>query len=139
MCGVTGLRVDSATVKHLSLQPIEGCYYPQEIFSLCLDPACQMAYYSADYGYLVFQSHLGVALDHKDDAGEKYICYCHKISYAFLKDRVQNHGLVSFKGLFKATDKIIVEKCKRENPFNCCCIPDIQKKIEEYLLDMKET
>lgn len=137
MCGMKGLRVQSSTVEYLSLESLEDCKYIQEVFSLCLDPGCEMAYYSADYGYLVFQSHLKVELDHKDDVSKKYICYCHKIEYKTLRKKVETQGLRNAKDLFLNHQKIIVENCKVENPFNCCCIPDIQKKIEEYLKEMQ--
>ena len=137
MCGVKGLRVSSKTVEHLSTEKIESCSYDLEIFSLCLDPGCEMAYFSADYGYLIFQSHLKVELDHKEGVQNPYICYCHKIDYKTLKRKVQREGLREFKELFESKEKIIVEKCKLNNPFDCSCVADIQKYIEIYLSEMK--
>jgi len=92
-----------------------------------------MAYYSADYGYLVFQDHIRVPLDHKEGVKEKYICYCHQITYDDLEDRVIHRGLRQAKDLFMPHQKVLVSKCRQENPFDCSCLADIQKKIEEHL------
>lgn len=137
MCGVKGLRVSSKTVEHLSREKNEPLTYANEVFSLCLDPGCEMAYFSADYGYLIFQSHLKVELDYKEGIQNSYICYCHEIDYKTLKRKVQLEGLRDFKALFGSKEKIIVEKCKLNNPFDCSCVADIQKYIEIYLSEMK--
>lgn len=92
-----------------------------------------MAYYSADYGYLYLQRDIKAKLDHKDGAAPQYICYCHEITYAMLKHAVEVDGIRSVKALFRKKP-ILMERCKKENPFGCSCLPDIQRQIELYIL-----
>jgi len=135
MCGTTGALVNSKTVESISNTTFEDCHYPLEIFSLCMEPSCEMAYFSADYGYLLLQRDLKVPLDYKDDVDARYACYCQEITidqvrHAVLKDHVR-----TVKEFFKYQRPIIVEDCKTQNPFGCCCIPDIKKMIEDILIE----
>jgi len=135
MCGTTGALVNSKTVESISNTTFEDCHYPLEIFSLCMEPSCEMAYFSADYGYLLLQRDIKVPLDYKDDVDDRYACYCHEITidqvrHAVLKDHVR-----TAKEFFKYQRPVIVENCKTRNPFGCCCIPDIKKMIEDILIE----
>jgi len=133
MCGTTGALVNSKTVESISKVSFEACHYPLEIFSLCMEPSCEMAYYSADYGYLLLQRDIKVPLDYKDDVEDRYACYCNNITIDQVRHAVLKEHISTVKEFFKYQKPIIVENCKTKNPFGCCCIPDIKKMIEDIL------
>jgi len=105
-----------------------------EIFSLCMSPDCEMAYYSADYGYILLQRDIKVPIDFKNDADIKYACYCNEITIDDIRHAVLKEYASTVKDIFRFKGKVIVEKCKLNNPFGCSCIADINKMIEEIKL-----
>lgn len=133
MCGTMGALVNSKTVESISMVTFEDCHYPLEIFSLCMEPSCEMAYYSADYGYLLLQRDIKVSLDYKDDVEDRYVCYCNNITIDQVRHAVIEEQISTVKEFFKNQRPVIVENCKLKNPFGCCCIPDIKKMIEDIL------
>lgn len=135
MCGTRGALVNSKTVKSLANIIDENCQYTMEVFSLCMDPSCEMAYFSADYGYLLLQRDIGVDLDYKDDVDNRYACYCKKITIGQVRRAVLKDHVKTVKEFFKYQSPVIVEECKSQNPFGCCCIPDIKKMIEDIIID----
>jgi len=139
MCGKTGALVKSSTVKSLSNTINEDCVYAIELFSLCMDPTCEMAYFSADYGYLLLQRDIKVPLDYKDDAESRYACYCKEITLEQVKQAVIKDHIRTVKEFFKYQSPVIVEKCLSENPFGCCCIPDIKKMIEDIITEKNKS
>jgi hypothetical protein len=131
MCGTVGALVASQTVEYQVNQELEPRQFHQEIFSLCMNPRCEMAYYSADYGYLYLLRDIKAELDHKEETQEKYICYCQKITYDQVRAAVLDQGVRSTKAFFKNRPPVIVEKCLQVNPFGCSCLADIKKLIDE--------
>lgn len=138
MCGTTGALVPYQTVEYQIKEDIEPKSLSMEVFSLCMDPICDMAYYSADYGYLYFTHHIKAMLDHKDETVKKYVCYCQEITYDEVKKAVNNEGIKTIKAFFKYRKPVIVERCKVINPFGCSCIADIKKIIEDELYPKKD-
>lgn len=131
MCGHRGALVSSQTVAFQLINSLEPSLLTAEIMSLCMNPECEMAYYSADYGYLYLIRDIKTPLDHKAQTKVKYVCYCQKITYDAVKEAVRDQGISSVKEFFKGKEAVIVEKCKQVNPFGCSCIADIKKVIEE--------
>lgn len=136
MCGTTGALVPSETVESLIEKEVEKHQYKYEIFSLCMDPVCEMAYYSADYGYLYLQRDIKTAIDFKEDSKEKYACYCHKITIDDVRKAVKEQHVRSVKELFMSHQPIIVSACVKSNPFGCTCMGDISKMIEEIQMGL---
>lgn len=135
MCGTTGALVKSKTVERLVEKDIEDNLFKYEIFSLCMDKACEMAYFSADYGYLYLQRDVKTPIDFKDDAEVKYACYCHQITIDDVREAVLKHHARTVKDIM-LHQPIIVEKCQHHNPFGCSCMADIKKMIEEIQLGL---
>lgn len=133
MCGKTGALVASKTVEYQILQGVEKNTFAKEIFSLCMDPLCEMAYFSADYGYLYLIRQIKSSLDYKEETLIKYVCYCQEITYDDVKKSVNNFGVTTIKEFFRYKKPIIVEVCKEKNPFGCSCIADIKKIIDDEL------
>ncbi|MCH4890058.1 (2Fe-2S)-binding protein [Acidaminobacter sp. JC074] len=134
MCGKTGYLVPSQTVEKL-VGNLEPGVFKLEIFSLCMDQACEMAYFSADYGYLYLQRQIKVPLDYKEDADKKYACYCHEITLDALRHAVLKEGASSVKDVLKKKP-VIVSQCQSNNPFGCSCLADMNKRIEEIKLGL---
>lgn len=133
MCGSVGALVPSKTVESLINVRLESPL-TLEIFSLCMSADCEMAYFSADYGYLYLQRDISVPIDFKDDADVKYACYCNEITIDDIRHAVIKEHASSIKDIFRFKGKVIVEKCKVTSPFGCSCIADINKMIEEIKL-----
>ena len=89
MCGTKGALVSYKTVQHLRYRPYKDDLRG-EIFSLCMHKDCEMAFYSADYGYLSLQRDINTPIDFKADSKEKYICYCNRITLDEIKHAVLN-------------------------------------------------
>ncbi len=130
MCGTSGALVSHETVQYLRSEPYKEDLR-LEIFSLCMHPDCEMAYYSADYGYLTLQREMTTPIDFKADASEKYACYCNKITIDDIRHAVLKEHASHIKDIFRFRGPIIVEKCKLNSPFGCSCIADINKMMEE--------
>jgi len=137
MCGKTGALVSSKTVESLVLEVLDKNELYQEIMSLCMDKECEMAYFSADYGYLFLQRNIKVPLDYKNDVVERYACYCKNITVNDVIKAVKKEGVRNIKELFRYQTPIITAECKEKNPFGFCCMPDINKMIEEILLGIE--
>lgn len=137
MCGTIGALVSSKTVENILIDELEIDFLKYEIMSLCMDKDCDMAYFSADYGYLYFQNSLKVPLDYKRETKCRYVCYCKKITVDQLKDFVIKDGAKTIKDVFRFQSPIIIEECKISNPFGFCCIPDIKKMIDDILNDIE--
>jgi len=133
MCGKIGALVSSKTVSHLVYEDVSEKNFAIEIFSLCVDPSCEMAYYSADYGYLYLSRDVAVPLDYKDGVDVSYLCYCNQITKAQVRQMVAKNPDLKVKEVFSARGKILTEKCKLENPFGYCCLPDIHRYIEDVV------
>ncbi len=136
MCGTIGALVPSQTVENLVMEVVEAGAFKLEIFSLCMDKDCEMAYFSADYGYLYLQRQLKVSVDYKEDAEKKYACYCHEITLDMLREAVLKEGASSVKDILDKSKPVIVDKCKENNPFGCSCLADMNKRIEEIKLGL---
>lgn len=104
-----------------------------EIFSLCMSNDCEMAYFSADYGYLYLLRDVSTPIDFKDESTIKYACYCHEITIDELRHAVLNEGINNAKA-FLRNKPVIVERCQQSNPFGCHCMADINKMIDEIKL-----
>lgn len=137
MCGTTGALVSSRTVENIVIENIEEGTLKYEILSLCMDKKCEMAYFSADYGYLYLQSGLKTPLDYKADVEIRYVCYCKKITVSQLKVAVLEEGAKTIKDVFRFHSPVIVEECKTKNPFGYCCMPDIKKMIDDIRLGIE--
>jgi len=137
MCGTIGALVNSKTVENIVIDEIEEGVLKHEILSLCMDKGCEMAYFSADYGYLYLQSGLKVSLDYKSDVEVRYACYCKKLTVEQLKNLVLKEGARTIKDVFRFYSPIIVEECKIKNPFGYCCIPDVKKMIDDILIGIE--
>lgn len=133
MCGAKGALVSSKTVEKIVVEEIVDNLFVKEIFSLCMDKDCEMAYFSADYGYLFLQREIRVPLDYKTGIENKYICYCNKITEGEIRKAVVYSGFKTVKEVLKNRGPVITEKCKVTNPFGYCCMPDIKRFIEEVL------
>lgn len=131
MCGRRGTLVKSQTVKSLAISDIDEDLR-LEIFSLCMDPRCEMAYYSADYGHLYLQRNLKKPLDFKELSEVRYACYCHEITIDQLRHMVLKENARTIKDIF-FKKPIIVDQCIKNNPFGCSCMPDVMKMVEEIL------
>ena len=136
MCGTKGALVTSKTVENLLIEDIESGLFDKEIFSLCMDKDCEMAYFSADYGYLYLQRQIKVYLDYKEDAPVKYICYCNRVTEESVRRAVCDYGCRTVKEVLKNRGPVITEKCRVENPFGYCCMPDIKRLIDEVIKEM---
>lgn len=130
MCSRTGALVDSKTVENLLTKDVEKGIFEKEIFSLCMDEACEMAYFSADYEYLFLQRQVKTPLDFKQDADIRYACYCKRITYDQVKHAVLFEGAKSAKDILRYHGPVKVEECKLENPLGFCCMPDLNKMID---------
>lgn len=133
MCGTVGALVESDTVESMIREEVEKGSFTREIFSICMDEICEMAYFSADYGFLYLQRDIQVPLDFKQDAQIKYACYCKKITVEQLERAVKLENARKIKDIFKFQSPIIVEECKLKNPFGFCCVPDVKKTIDDLL------
>lgn len=133
MCGSIGALVDSDTVENIITESVEKGFFNREIFSLCMDEKCEMAYFSADYGFIYLQDDIKIPLDFKEDSNIKYICYCKKITINDVENAVKNQNAISIKEIFRFYSPIIVEECKVKNPLGFCCVPDIKKKIDDLI------
>lgn len=136
MCGTKGALVSSKTVENLIQDPVENGLFEREIFSLCMDKDCEMAYFSADYGFLFLQRQIKVSLDYKEDVAVKYICYCNQVTEESVRKAVVDFGCRTVKEVLKNRGPVITEKCRIENPFGYCCMPDIKRLIEEVVKEM---
>ena len=136
MCGTKGALVTSKTVEHLISEPVEKGLFEREIFSLCMDKQCEMAYFSADYGYLFLQRQIKVYLDYKEDVPVKYICYCNQVTEEDVRRAVLDFHCKTVKEVLKNRGPVITEQCRVENPFGYCCMPDIKRLIEEVMKEI---
>jgi hypothetical protein len=131
MCGNKGALIPSRTVEYQVVDSVDDIRWHIEIFSLCVDPECEMAYYSADFGYIFLQRDIRTELDYKSETKDKYVCYCQSIKYESVRKAVRNYGYKKARDFFKGGPPIIMEDCKKRNPFGCSCIADVQKIIDE--------
>lgn len=134
MCGTRGALVSSGTVEALIEEAVDTGAYDLEIFSLCVDPICEMTYFSADYGYLYLKRNIKVALDYKEDTEDKYLCYCNEITKDQVTRLVKLNPNLTIKELFDKRGLIKPEKCRKKNPFGFCCLPDIKRFMEDIVL-----
>lgn len=137
MCGKVGALIPSQTVIYQVIDKYD-IDWPREIFSLCMNPSCEMAYYSADYGYLFLQRQIKVELDYKEDVKNQYVCYCHKITYDDVKKKVNDNNIKNIRDYMKHHKPVIVQNCVKENPFGCSCLGDIGKIIEDHMYGPQE-
>jgi len=126
VCKKTGELVSTITVKSLSIKPIK---VDNAKFFLCLNPECDVAYYS-DSAELVLKDEIKVPIWFKTNAHPEYICYCSKVEKQEILDAINNMNLKTVGDVVKNTNAMKISDCIHNSPTGKCCSRQIKELIE---------
>lgn len=94
----------------------------------CMDPECQIAYYSDGISYTADRLKNGLWYKTYDD--NKIMCYCHSISQSDIKRIFEVNKDLTENELMMKFDRTNKSDCLHNNPLGRCCHKDIRKFIE---------
>ena len=78
-CGGLGKQVRAQTVRSLVLESLAEAVEDQDYY-LCLDEACEVAYFAMGLAQVLKTTDIKVPLWFKNGAAPKYACYCSKVT-----------------------------------------------------------
>lgn len=128
LCGTTGNRVDSLTVKALLTESALSRFEPAE-YRFCSDSNCNIVYFT-ESGRAFSKADLRVPVWHKELAGRRTICYCFGESEAGIADEIDRTGRSTAVERVRA--HIAADRCACEvrNPRGACCLGDVTAAVE---------
>ena len=117
-CHNNGTLVSTTTIEHHLKQPWQWQADNQHYY-FCDDPACEVAYFSADSR--IKQSELRLKIGIKTQNPDDLICYCYGVSVQQAKANPEIKAFV--------VDKTKQSNCACEtrNPSGRCCLKDFSK------------
>ena len=135
MCGSTGKQVKSTTVEHVAKFKVDSL--KKEIMNACLDPECEIVYFSSAYYPLVFGREIDTDVGYKTFSNYNYVCYCHKIESEDIVKSVIVHGARAVKDIISQSGDVKLNICEKTHPLGCDCTKDIRKIIDDTLRENK--
>lgn len=119
------------TVKNLLIDSIKDSLNG-EAYYLCMNKACDIAYYDSSYNQIFKQSDLKVPLWYKEGAEPKYICYCNKITEKEIINAIVNEGAKTVKQLNDLTGAMRNCNCEMNHPTGKCCSTQMNEVLKRY-------
>ncbi|BEP28055.1 hypothetical protein HLPR_03860 [Helicovermis profundi] len=124
-----GKAVPNETVANLvkmNKSPINEC----KDYTICLNSKCKVAYFSEED--MLLTKDIKVPIWYKDDATEKYACYCNRVTIDEVKNATIENNVKNLKELMNYTNVMKNGQCKKNHPFGKCCSTELNKLIEKY-------
>lgn len=131
-CGVQGIEVPTQTVKSLAKDFLKD-QIPDEQFRLCINKACNVAYYTEDK--MIHTNQIKKSIWYKRDADQYTICYCRDITLDDIVKAVEEMEVeLNKKNVIKHLGKDNIESnCIENNPTGQCCTPLFDNAIKYAL------
>lgn len=132
-CNKSGQKVRVETVRgllkdELASNVLNAPYY------LCLNPTCEVAYFSLESGRTFKQKDLKTPIWFKESANPVLACYCMHVTKDAVVDAVLNHGASTLKEIQTMTGANTGKDCLVKNPAGKCCGANIKEMIKEALI-----
>jgi len=127
VCKKIGREVPKITVESLVNDFIDNGI---ETFMICMNPDCDVVYYSIDGKNTYIKNLVKVPVWFKDEAEPKYACYCSKVTEKQVIEAVLTKGAKTVKDVNKITGAMKEANCEVKNPLGTCCHQTIQSIIE---------
>lgn len=132
MCGQSGREVSASTVSSVASIDVKDAK-----MMVCMNKVCEIVYFGTDFFPLVFNRDIDIDIHFKEESTHHYICYCHKITFDDIKNKVLHHQARSIKDIMPLYCDIILERCEQQHPLGCDCAKDIKRCIESILKEEK--
>ncbi len=130
-CGKPGAEVPN-TVLRSNLKP--NTYKKtilEDDFNICMNPSCNVAYYTTKRNQLIDKSELKRELYFKEGTQRAIICYCNNIDRDQIETVVTQHHITDWDEAMGFYRNKVQEKCEILNPTGLCCRNLFEEVVEE--------
>jgi len=131
-CGQTGGRVANITVRHLVTGAAKARVGDDD-YSLCMNPACEIAYYNLRTGVRFDKTDVGVPIWFKRGANPKIACYCNNITEQQVIEAVRRDGLRTMNEIITHINGKMIAVCQYKNPMGICCSRAFNEAIQKAI------
>lgn len=136
-CNLLGESVKIITVKNLVKEEYKKIIIDDSEYRICLNPTCDIIYYSVPYGINFLEDQIKVPVWFKNGANPKYACYCSKVTEDDVLKALKEFGAKTVRDICIKTKAMTNPNCTVKNPLGKCCHNTIQKIIDDNLENKK--
>lgn len=133
ICNKSGQKVRVETVQGLLKDKFESTVQNTPYY-LCMNPACEVAYFNLESGQAYQQKDLKTPIWFKESANPVIACYCMNVTKDAVVETVLNRGASTLKEIQAMTAANTGKDCLAKNPAGKCCGANIREMIKETLV-----